>query len=130
MSRRRDKIRARRRRLWDDTKRDLLREARAALGLQADELIPDAVLLAEVDGYVPPGPPKHGTLDYGVGRRKKWFVARLSGLANTDAERRALGSRFKQGPAGGLRWGLLGFADPARRSPQGADGRRPTRRSA
>jgi hypothetical protein len=124
VSQRRNKFHARRRDLWEVAKRELLEDVRARLHLEPDEFIPDAVLLAEVDGYLPPGPPKNGSLNYGLGRRKRWFAYRLVGIGSTDEDRRVLAASLKAGPAGGLHWGLLGFAGPARRSPQAGRRRR------
>jgi hypothetical protein len=124
VSQRRNKFHARRRELWEVSKDELLQDVRARLHLESDEFIPDAVLLAEVDGYLPPGPPKNGSLDYGLGRRKRWFAYRLIGIGVTDEDRRLLAANLKAGPAGGLRWGLLGFGGPARRSPQAGRRRR------
>jgi hypothetical protein len=127
MSQKRDKVRERRRRIWEDAKLRELSEARHRIGLGADEVIPDAVLLAEVDHYLPV---QTGTWrpNYLLEPRQQWFGFRLMGVAYTEPHRQALARRLRAGP----RWGRspfgLGPDGPARCSPAAARRRNRRRR--
>jgi hypothetical protein len=125
MSKKRDKARERRRRMWEEAKRCELTVARDRIGLGADEAIPDAVLLGEVDGYLPVHDPRRWEPDYRLEPRHQWFGFRLMGLADTEHERIALACRLRAIRSGTTPIGL-GPGGPPRHSP--AKGRRRNRR--
>ena len=126
MSKKRDKARERKRTRWESTKRQVLHEVRQTISLGPDEFIPDAVLLAEVDGYVRPDRGGSWDVDHRLEPREQWFGFRLIGLAPTEKERLALGRELASGWSGTVPFGL-GPSTASRRSPR--SGRRRHRRS-
>jgi hypothetical protein len=126
MSKKRDKIRKRKRHIWEDVKRELLRRARQRIGLGPDEIIPDAALLAEVDHYLPVHT-GFGEPNYYSEPRHQWFGFRLIGLADSESERDALARRLRTIHSGRSRWGL-GPGSAPRRSPAAARRRNRRRR--
>lgn len=115
MSSARKRFKKRRDALWAQAKGEVLAEARQRAGLSADEAIADAVLVLEVDHYLPTHAP-NGETQYDVLVREEWFFHRLSGLANTEEARRQLADSLKlRRGTGRMPWGL-GLGGPPRRS--------------
>jgi hypothetical protein len=124
MSTKRDRKRRRSRAAWEVAKRRELGRARKRIGLDPDETIPDDVLLAEVDGYLPPHT-RTWEPDYRLEPRHQWFGFRLIGIADTEPERNCLAQRVLAIRSGRMPLGL-GPGGAPRRSP--AMGRRRNRR--
>lgn len=91
---------------WRDCLIQLLAETRDALGLRADEVVPDEVLIAEAD---------HHFGRSGTNRPHAWFNSRLSGVANTETERADLKARLDSLSAGPVPFGVNALLRPPRR---------------
>ena len=121
VSTKRDKAKRRRRAAWEVAKRRELTHVREQIGLGPDATIPDEVLLAEVDGYIPVDT---GTWEpnYFLEPRRQWFGFRLIGLADREDERSALSRRLSTIRSGRMLLALAPARCPAgRRAPDDPD---------
>lgn len=126
MSAKRDKAKRRRRAAWEVAKRRELSHVRERIGLGPDATIPDEVLLAEVDGYIPV-PTGTWEPNYLLEPRRQWFGFRLLRLADTEDERNALARRLSTIRSGRMPLGM-GPGRAPRRSPESGRSRNRRRR--
>jgi hypothetical protein len=107
--RRHERRKAQRR--WDQQLTLTLGEVRVTAELQSDEVLPDAVLVAEAAHYVPADRPS-------VNAARQWFGWRLIGMADSDKEREGLALRVLDQPAR-VPWGLMHGTSTPQRSRRG-----------
>ncbi len=133
MSQKRDRIKARGRKRWHEVMLGAIADVRSDLGLEPDEQIPDAVLLAEVDHYLTPTEAGRKP-DYRIEPRKWWLFLRLVRAADSEADRIRLASHIwpaghiREGQPGSIPWGF-GPIRASRRSPGAGRRRNLARRS-
>ncbi len=115
MSNRRKRSKKRRDAHWAELKRAALAGVREGIGLGTDDVVPDDVLIFEVDHYLPTHAP-NGEAQFDLNVREQWFSLRLLGLADSEQERLQLADALElRRGTGRIPWGL-GVGGPPRRS--------------
>ena len=100
-ARQRKKQRARQLAAWESQISEALNDVRKWLHLNADEVVPDPVLVAEIValGHHDAVPARDVVIPGGdIDRVKTWCVMRLLGRADTDALRRSLAQDIAASP--------------------------------
>jgi len=115
MSKARRRHKKRREAYWLQLKRSALAKVRTRFGLDSDEVVPDEVLIFEVDHYLPIHAP-NGEAQFDLNVREQWFSFRLFGLANGEGERLQLADALDLRPGIGRVSLGLNPSGPARRS--------------
>jgi hypothetical protein len=100
MSKARKKFKKKREAHWTQLKRNGLAAVRKRLELGSDEVVPDDVLVFEVDHYLPTHAP-NGEAQFDLNAREQWFSLRLLGLANDERDRLQLADALPLRPGVG-----------------------------
>ena len=91
MTKPRDKQRARRNAEWQEESARRVALARTTVGLESDAVLPDEVLVAEAEHFLPRSNPS-GSMHHDIASHEQWAGYRFIGLGNTAADRERLAS--------------------------------------